>query len=99
RGSAVALPTARDGAWRITLAGEARGWTSARVAYYPLWRAEGDGATLPTRRGPDGLLEVRLTRVLQTVTLRYGPGVPEIAGVVLSAGALIAWAVAAWRAG
>src|SRR5204863_234532 len=33
RESAVALPTARDGAWRITLAGQAGGWTSARVAY------------------------------------------------------------------
>src|SRR5258707_534063 len=35
RESAVALPTARDGAWRIALAGEAGGWTSARIAYYP----------------------------------------------------------------
>jgi hypothetical protein len=99
RESAVALPTARDGAWRITLAGEAGGWTSARVAYYPLWRVEGDGAPVPTRRGADGLLEVRLTRVLQTVTLRYAPGVPEIAGVALSALALGAWIVVAWRSG
>ena len=99
REGAIALPTARNGAWRITLAGEAGGWTSARMAYYPLWRAEGDGAALPTRRGLDGLLEVRLTRAPQTVTLRYGPDVPEIAGVVLSAVALGTWAVVAWRTG
>src|SRR5206468_2926413 len=71
RESAVALPTPRDGVWRTTLAGEAGGWTCARVAYYPLWRADADGAPLPTRRGADGLLEVQLTRALQTVTLRY----------------------------
>ena len=99
RESAVALPTPRDGVWRTTLAGEAGGWTCARVAYYPLWRADADGAPLPTRRGADGLLEVRLTRALQTVTLRYDPGVPELAGVVLSAVALAAWAVSAWRSG
>src|SRR3989441_324490 len=99
RESAMALPTARDGVWRTTLAGEAGGWACARVAYYPLWRADWDGAPLPTRRGADGLLEVRLTRALQTVTLRYDPGVPELAGVVLSAVALAAWAVSAWRSG
>ena len=99
RESAVALPTARDGAWRMTLAGEAGAWTSARVAYYPLWRVEADGAPVPTRRGADGLLEVRLTRVLQTLTLRYAPGVPEIAGVALSAIAAGAWVVFAWRSG
>src|SRR5947207_585101 len=99
RESAVALPTPRDGVWRTTLAGEAGGWTCARVAYYPLWRADADGAPLPTRRGADGLLEVRLTRALQTVTLRYDPGVPELAGVVLSAVALAALAGSAWRSG
>src|SRR2546426_28952 len=31
RESAVALPTPRDGVWRTTLAGEAGGWTCARV--------------------------------------------------------------------
>src|SRR3989440_414319 len=99
RESAGALPAARDGAWRITLAGEAGGWTSARVAYYPPSRAEADGAPVPTRRGADGLLEVRLPRMLQTLTLRYAPGVPEIAGVALSALALGAWVIFAWRSG
>lgn len=98
RETPVALPAARGGAWRLTTAGEAGAWVSARVAYYPLWRAEGDGAPVDTRRGDDGLLEVRPTRASQALTLRYGPGVPEIAGVVLSAVALGVWAVGAWRA-
>ncbi len=97
RENGVALPAARDGVWRVPLAGDAGGWTSARVAYYPLWEAEIDGGPVETRRGADGLLEVRLGRAPQTVTLRYGPGAPEIAGIALSAVALIAWAVVAWR--
>jgi hypothetical protein len=97
RESPVALPAARDGGGRVALTGAPGGWTSARVAYYPLWRAESDGAALQTRRGEDGLLEVRLARASQTVTLRYGPGAPEIAGVALSIVALAAWAVLAWK--
>src|SRR5206468_4301605 len=84
RETAVAVPAAREGVWRVALAGEAGGWTSARVAYYPLWRAEADGAALDTRRGDDGLLEVRLTRATQTVTLRYAAGGPELAGLAPS---------------
>lgn len=100
RESAVALPAAaRDGAWRVALTGESGAWVSARLAYYPLWQAEADGAPLTTRRGEDGLLEVRLTRASQTITLRYGPGTPEIAGLALTAVALGAWIVGAWRAG
>src|SRR3989441_10739 len=68
RESAVALPTPRDGVWRTTLAGEAGGWTCARVAYYPLWRADADGAPLPPRRGADRLPQGRLPRALPTVT-------------------------------
>ena len=98
RESAVALPAARDGAWRVALTGDSGAWVSARLAYYPLWHAEADGAPLATRRGEDGLLEVRLTRASQTVTLRYGPATPEIAGLALSAVALGAWIVGAWRA-
>jgi hypothetical protein len=97
RESPVALPAARDGGGRVALTGAPGGWTSARVAYYPLWRAESDGAALQTRRGEDGLLEVRMARTSQTVTLRYGPGAPEIAGVALSTVALAAWAVLAWK--
>lgn len=99
RENPVALPGARDGGGRVALTGAPGGWTSARVTYYPLWRAEADGAPLETRRGEDGLLEVRLARASQTVTLRYGPGAPEIVGIALSALALAAWAVLAWKSG
>jgi hypothetical protein len=99
RENPVSLPPGRDGGGRFTLTAEADGWTSARVAYYPLWRADVDGTPLQTRRGDDGLLEVRLPRASGTVTLHYGPGVPEIAGVALSIVALAAWAVVAWKSG
>ena len=78
------VPLLRGGAWRIALAGEQGAWVSARVAYYPLWRAESDDGALDTRRGEDGLLEVRLTRILQSVRLYYAPGWPEWTGVALS---------------
>jgi hypothetical protein len=68
------------------------------VAYYPLWRAESAGARLARRRGEDGILEVRLTQRQQAVTLRYGAGVPEILGIAATGAALVAWAVAAWKA-
>jgi hypothetical protein len=42
------------------------------------------------------VLEVRLTRSPRTLTLRYGPGLPELLGVGLSLAALGGWAVAAW---
>ena len=97
RDNAIALPTTGDGhTWRITLAGEVGAWVPVRMTYYPLWRADGDGGRLEKRRGEDGLLEVRLTQRLQTVTLRYGAGVPEILGVAVTAAALVAWAVAAF---
>jgi hypothetical protein len=99
RESAVSVPAAGDGdSWRVTLAGEAGAWAAARVAYYPLWRAEAAGERLPKRRGADGILEVRLSRPQQAVTLRYGAGVPEILGLAVSAGAVVALAVVAWRA-
>lgn len=95
RDNAMALPTTGDGrSWRITLAGEVGAWMPARMTYYPLWRAEGDGNRLEKRRGADGILEVRLTQPLQTVTLRYAAGVPEILGVAVTAAALVAWAAA-----
>jgi hypothetical protein len=98
RETPVALPTKADGATRrITLAGEVGAWVPARMAYYPLWRAEIDGERLEKRRGADGVLEVRLTRPLQHVTLRYSAGAPEILGVAVTAAALVAWAAAVWK--
>lgn len=96
RETGIPVPAPRDGAWRVTLGGEAGAWVSARLAYYPLWRAESEGERLETRRGEDGVLEVRLTRAPRTLTLRYGPGLPELLGVGLSLAALGGWAVAAW---
>ena len=72
-------------------------WVPARVAYYPLWRAEAAGARLEKRRGADGILEVRLTQPQQTVTLRYGPGVPEILGLAVTVAALVASIATFWR--
>ena len=98
REGGVPLPERDGSAWRITLAGEVGAWVPARVAYYPLWRAESAGARLARRRGEDGILEVRLTQRQQAVTLRYGAGVPEILGIAATGAALVAWAVAAWKA-
>ena len=91
------VPLLRGGAWRISLAGEQGAWVSARVAYYPLWRAESDDGVLETRRGEDGLLEVRLTRLLQQVRLYYAPGWPEWIGVAFSAAALLVCTVTLLR--
>jgi hypothetical protein len=98
REGGVALPETDGGAWRIALAGEVGAWMPVRVAYYPLWRAEtAAGERLEKRRGEDGILEVRLTRPEQTVTLRYRAGVPEILGLAVTTAALAAWAAAAWK--
>ena len=98
RDAPVALPTTTDGhTWRIMLAGDVGTWVPARVAYYPLWRADAEGERLRRRRGDDGVLEVRLTQPVQTVSLRYAAGVPEILGVAITAAALVAWAAASWK--
>jgi hypothetical protein len=98
RDNAVALPSTGDGkTWRITLAGDVGAWMPARIAYYPLWRAEANGQRLDKRRGADGILEVRLTQPLQTVTLGYGAGVPEVLGIAVTAAAVVAVAAAAFK--
>jgi hypothetical protein len=76
------------GRWRLPPTSGQSGWRSARVAYYPLWRAETGGATLPIRRGEWGDLEVRRDTATGPVDLVYGPGPAEQAGVALSAVAL-----------
>ncbi|MBI2158598.1 MAG: hypothetical protein HYU26_17115, partial [Candidatus Rokubacteria bacterium] len=82
--------------WRVALAGAPGDWAPARVAYYPLWRAEAGGAPLETRRGELGDLEVRLTRS-GPVDLVYRPGAPEYAGVIVSLAGLAASLTLAWR--
>jgi hypothetical protein len=59
-------------------------WVSARLAYYPLWRAERDGRALATRRGGLGDLEIQADGRSGVVRLVYGPGLVEILAVVLS---------------
>ena len=92
---AVAVPVPDgDGRWTLATESEAGAWTTARMAYYPLWSAWDAGTRLPTRRGELGDLEVRVGRAGAPVTLRYAPGLPERAGVVVSAIAAGAWMVA-----
>lgn len=101
RRSTAAIPReVAPGQWRVALGGGPGDWVSARVAYYPLWRAEQDGQSLPTREGRLGELEVRLAAVGRPVGLTYREAWPEQAGVVVSgaAGLLwLAWVARAWR--
>jgi hypothetical protein len=80
-----------DGRWTFTAETAPGTWTTARVAYYPLWSAWEGSTRLATRRGELGDLEVRVPRAGTRVTLIYAPGVPEIAGVVVTALASVAW--------
>jgi hypothetical protein len=77
--------------------GESGSWVSARLTYYPLWRATDGHVALATRRGPLGDLEVRLSRRNARVTLTYAAGAPEIAGLTLSAIAALGWGCTIWR--
>jgi hypothetical protein len=79
------------GRWRVALAGNADQWVSARVAYYPLWRAAQDGRPLAARQGRLGELEVRLAVSGRPVDLAYGPGGPERAGLMTSGAAVLLW--------
>jgi hypothetical protein len=94
RGNGVALPEAVAAArWQFTARGAAGTWVSARVAYYPLWQAEAGGRARATRPGPVGDLEVRLEDGDERLTLRYEPGLPEIAGLGVTTAALLTVAV------
>jgi hypothetical protein len=87
---------ARD-VWRVRPPGDAEQWVSAGLGYYPLWRAREGSRPLETRRGPLGDLEIRLSRRDADVELVYAPGVPEIGGAIVSAVAVLAATVLAWR--
>ena len=81
----VAVPAAlEDGRWQLQAEGDAGAWVTARIAYYPLWRAEAEGEARAVRPGVVGDLEVRLGRRDETVTLVYAAGIPERVGVGLS---------------
>jgi hypothetical protein len=100
RRAAVVLPRAvAPGRWTITLPADRDGWVSTRTAYYPLWRARVQGEPLATRRGDIGDLEVRLSASgsPRAVDLAYGPGTPEIAGIVVSVVGGAVWLVLSRR--
>jgi hypothetical protein len=90
-GSAAELPQPSGaGRWRVSVDGAPGSWTSAGVAYYPLWRATTAGRALETRRGVAGDLEVRAPAT-GVVELAYGPGAPELAGLVVTALGVLLW--------
>src|SRR5262249_44709338 len=91
----VALPT-ETAAGRLGLvAAVCCGWQSARIAYYPLWRAVSDGRPVATRRGALGELEIEPPRAGAPIDLVYARGTAETGGTVLSGVAMIAL-VAVW---
>jgi hypothetical protein len=79
------------GRWHVALDGKPGDWTSARIAYYPLWRAEQEGRPLATREGRLGELEVRLAVADRPVDLTYRPSWPETTGLVISGLAVLVW--------
>ena len=95
----VSIPQERaPGWWRVALAGSPGDWVSARVAFYPLWRAEQDGQPLATRAGGLGELEVRLRLAGRPIDLVYGAAGAERAGLVVSGGAGLFWLAGLARA-
>ncbi len=89
RRAPVALPQ-EQAPGRLAFTAPAAGWVSARVAYYPLWRASAGGAPLPVRRDAFGGLEVRAPAPGAVVDLAYEPGLPEALGMGTSASTLLA---------
>jgi len=77
------------GVWEVPVTTVWDGWASTGVTYYPLWTAEIDGKPAPIRRGDYGDMEVQVAPSSRTMTLRYGPAWPELAGVTLSGITLI----------
>jgi hypothetical protein len=98
RAASVPLPLG-SGRWRARLDEATDGWASAGLAYYPLWRAAALGGPLETRRGAHGDLQVRAPAGTPAVELSYGPGAPELAGLALSALALVGWLLVMRRLG
>jgi hypothetical protein len=86
---------ATSGTRDLELGDRAGAWVPARIAYYPLWRAERDGRPLATRRGALGDLEIEADGRPGPVRLVYGPGAAEILGLAVSGLALVALAAGA----
>jgi hypothetical protein len=91
----VAIPKATgDGHLAVDLDGPPGTWRTARMAYYPLWRARAAGRELPTLRGELGDLEIRVDGGPVRAELTYRPGAPELAGIALSALGGVLWVAA-----
>ena len=80
-----------SGPWRVQAEVGPDGWTSTRVAYYPLWHATAGGIPLQTRRGAGGDLEVLAPAGATTLDLRYRPSGVDWAGVALTAAGASVW--------
>ncbi len=91
----VALPTETAGGRLGLVAAMCCAWQSARIAYYPLWRATSDGRPVATRRGAQGDLEIEPPKAGAPIDLVYARGAAETAGTALSGVAMIAL-VAMW---
>jgi hypothetical protein len=92
RSTPVPIPRqVAPGHWRVSPGGSPGDWVSARLAYYPLWRAEQGGRPLSVREGAQGELEVRLAAADQPVELTYRAGGPERAGLAISGAAAVVW--------
>ena len=92
------LLPARVGAQRWRLPPSAQGeWISTGMADSPLWRTRAGAATVEVRRGPLGLLEVRVPVGLAgAIEIEHVPGVAEWAGSAVSAGSALLL-LAVWR--
>ena len=92
---AVPLPVALEPG-RVRLEATGTGpWIVTGLGYSPLWRARVAAVDLATRRGVTGLLEVERPRAADEVELRYGPGLPEWAGLALTAASALLLVVVA----
>src|SRR5207245_4673713 len=85
RGTATTIPIHVAGdRWSIPVEGQPGEWVSLHVAYYPLWRARRNDASLASRHGPAWDLEVRLDDGRGPVELRYRATAVEMGATMRS---------------
>ena len=95
--AALALPREiASGHLRLPLESTADSWRSARIAYYPLWRATADGRPVQTRRGDMGDLQVQSAPPAAEIDLVYARGPAETMGLAITALSLAALALIAF---
>jgi len=95
--TAVALPREiAPGHFRLPIDSTDDSWRSARIAYYPLWRATAGDRALATRRGAMGDLEVQGPGTGE-IDLLYAHGFAETAGLAITGLSLAALLLVAPR--